>query len=116
MTPLDQVPDVEFVAVAATQQYFGIHSVLHHAWRSPFAGDDGVEAQMPPEIISEFLRAAIQLPLPEHIEALRIHYENSAWAAAVRSSQRADENSIGTAMHRVRGCVSRARGQRLRLD
>src|SRR5215475_10994993 len=114
MTPLDQIPDVEFVAVAATQQYFRIHSVLHHARRSPFAGDDSVESQVPPEIISKFLRATIQLPLPEYIEALLIHYENSAGTAAVRRSQRADKDSVGTAMNRMWGCVSRARGQRFR--
>src|SRR5215472_13620846 len=110
MTPFDQVPDVEFVAVAAAQQYFGIHSVLHHARRSPFAGDDGVESQVPPEIICKFLRATIQLPLSEHIEALVIHYENSAGAPAVRSAQRADKDPVGTAMNRVWGCVSCARG------
>ena len=71
---------------------------------------------MPPEIVGEFLRAAIQLPLPEDIEALVIHHENSAGTVAVRSSQRAHQDSVGTAMNRVRGCVSRARGQRLRLN
>src|SRR5262245_2672404 len=116
MTPLDQIPDVKFVAVAATQQYFRIHSILHHAGRPPFAGDDAVESQVPPEIISKFLRATIQLPLPEDIETLLIHYENSAGTAAVRSSQRADKDSVGTAMNRVRGCVSCARSQRLRLN
>src|SRR5262249_42386209 len=116
MTPLDQVPDVEFVAVSATEQYFGIHSVLHHARRSPFAGDGGVESQVPPEIISKFLRATIQLPLPEHIETLVIHYENSTGTAAVRSSQRADKDSVGAAMNRVWRCVSRTLGQRLGLN
>src|SRR5215471_12280045 len=116
MTPLDQIPNVQLVPVAATQQYFRIHSILHHVGRAPFAGDDGVVSQVPPEVIREFLRAAIQLPFPENIEALMIHHENSAGTAAVRSSQRADQDSVGTAMNRVRRCVSRARGQRLRLN
>src|SRR5438477_13011070 len=106
MTRLEQIPDVQLVAVAAIQQNFRIHSLVHHAGRSPFAGDDGVESQMPPEIIGEFLRAAIQLPLPEDIEALVVHHENSAGTAAVGSSQRADKDSVGTAMNRVRRCVS----------
>src|SRR6185436_4956194 len=89
MTPLQQIPDMQPVAVAATQQNFRIHSVLHHAGRSPFAGDDGVESQVPPEVISKFLRATIQLPLPEDIEALVIHHENSAGTTAVGSSVRA---------------------------
>src|SRR5260370_18661480 len=116
MTPLEQIPDVQLVAVAATQQNFRMSLVFHHAGRYTFAGDDGVESQVPPEVISKFLRAAIQLPLPEDIEALLIHHENSAGTAAVRSSQRADKDSVGTAMNRVRGCISRARGQRLRLN
>src|SRR5215831_3857985 len=116
MTPLDQIPDVELVTVAAAEQYFRIHSVPHHAGRSPFTGDRTVETQVPPKVISDFLGPAIQLPLPEHIEALGIHYENSAGTAAVRSSQRADEDAVGTAMNRVWGCVSRALGQRFRLD
>src|SRR3954452_21506415 len=103
MTPLAQIPDVQLVAVAATQQNFRIHSILHHAGRSPFAGEDGVESQVPPEVISQLLRATIQLPLPEHIEALLIHHENSAGTAAVRSSQRTDKDAVGTAMNRVRG-------------
>ena len=72
--------------------------------------------RVPPEIISEFLGAAIQLPRSEDIEALVIHHENSTWAVAVRGSQRAYQDSVGTAMNRVRGCVSGARGERLRLD
>ena len=90
MTPLEQIPDVELVAVTAAQQDLRIHSFVHHVGRSPFAGDDGVEAQVPPEIIRKFLRAAIQLPLPEDIEALVIHHENSTWTTTVRSAQRAD--------------------------
>src|SRR5262245_21969332 len=116
MTSLDQIPDVELVAVAASEQYFRIHSVFHHARCSPFAGDGGVETQVPPEIIRKFLRTTIQFPLSEHIEALLIHYENSSRAAAIRSSQRADKDSVGTTMNRMRGRVSRARSQRLRLN
>src|SRR5580704_12191625 len=116
MTPLEQIPDVQLVPVAAVQQDLRIHSLFHHAGRSPFAADQSVESEVPPEIISEFLRATIQLPLPEDIEALLIHHENSARPAAVRSSERADKDSVGTAMNRVRGCVSRTRGQRLRLN
>src|SRR5262245_54105936 len=102
MTPLVQIPHMQLVSVAAAQQNFRIHPVLHHAGRSPFACDDGVESQMPPEVIREFLRSAVQFPLPEHVEALWIHHENSARTAAVRRSQRADKNSVGTAVNRVR--------------
>src|SRR5947207_2509682 len=104
------------MAVAATQQNFRIYSVLHHVGRSPFAGDESIESQMPPEIIGELLWTSLQLPLPEDIEALVIHHENAAGTVAVRSSQRAHQDSVGTAMSRMRGCVSSARGQSLRLN
>src|SRR5580765_2261780 len=103
MTPLGQIPDVQLVAVAASQQNLRIHSLAHHVGSSPFAGNESVESQVPPEIISQFLRATIQLPLPEDIEALVIHHENSARTVPVRSSQRAHQDSVGTAMNRVRG-------------
>src|SRR5881394_1221470 len=106
MTPLWQIPDVHFVPVAAGQQDLRIYSLVHHVGRSPFAGNQSVESQVPPEIIGELLRAPLQLPLPEDIEAFVIHHENSAGTIAVRSSQRAHQDSVGTAMNRVRGCVS----------
>src|SRR5258706_14709179 len=105
MTSLGQIPDVQLVAIAAAQQDLRIHSLAHHVGRSPFAGDESVESKVPPEIVSEFLRASIQLPLPEDIEALLIHHKNSARTVAVRSSQRAHQDSVGAAMNRVRGCV-----------
>jgi hypothetical protein len=71
---------------------------------------------VPPEIVRKSLRATIQLPLPEDVEALVIHHEKSARTIAVRSSQRAHQDSVGTAMNRVRGRISRARGQSLRLN
>src|SRR5215472_13810146 len=108
MSPLEQIPDVQPVAVAAAKQNLRIYSIHHHVRGSPFAGDDRVESQVPPEVVRESLRAAIQLPLPQDIEAFVIHHENSAGTAAVRGPQRADKDSIGTAMNRVRGCVSGA--------
>src|SRR5687767_13393526 len=100
MAPLGQVPYMQLVTVAATQQYFRTHSILHHVGRSPFACDDRVESQVPPEIVGKLLRTAIQLPLAEHIEALMVHHENSSGTAAVRSSQRANQDPVGTAMNR----------------
>src|SRR5437762_3535574 len=110
MTPLDEIPDVQFVAVAASEQNLRIDSLIHHVWSSPFAGDESVESQVPPEIISKFLRTSLQLPLPENIEAFVIHHKNSAGTIAVGGSKRVHQDSVGAAMNRVRRCVSRARG------
>src|SRR5438309_7001414 len=111
MTPLGQIPDVHLLAITATQQNFRVYAILHHVGRSPFAADDRVESQVPPEIVCELLRSSVQLPLSEDLEALVIHYEDSAGAVAVWSSQRADQDAIGAAMNGVRRSVSSSRGQ-----
>src|SRR5947209_17051917 len=116
MTPLEQIPDVHRVAIPAVQQNLRMQAGFHHVEPSPFAADDRVESQVPPEIVCELLRSSVQLPLSEDLEALVIHYENSAGAVAVRSSQRADQDAIGAAMNGVRRSVSSSRGQSLRLD
>ena len=90
MPPFRQIPDVHLVTVAAAKQDLRIDSLPYHVGRSPFAGDESVESQVPPEIISELLSASLQLPLPEDLEALVIHHENSAGTVAIRSPQRAD--------------------------
>src|SRR5262249_26099090 len=104
------------MAVPAAKQNLRIYSFHHHVGCSPFAGDDRVESQVPPEVVREFLRAAIQLPLPQDLETFVIHHKNSARTASIRCPQRADKDSTRTAMHRVWGCISRASGQGLWLD
>src|SRR5437763_609288 len=99
MTPLGQIPNVKLVAVSARQQNLRIHSLAHHVGSSPFAGEERIESEVPPEIVGEFLWAAFQFPLPQHLEGLVIHHENSAWTVPVRSPQRAHQNSVGTAMN-----------------
>src|SRR6185369_16476219 len=116
MTSLDQIPDMQLVAIAATQQNLWIHAILHHVRRSPFAGDHRVVSQMPPEIVSKFLRATIQFPLSEKVEDLVIYQEKSTGTITVRRAQRAEQNSIGAAMNRVRRCISCTRSQRLWFD
>src|ERR1017187_6846946 len=108
MTPLEQIPDVQLGAGSHHSTEFPDSLPSHHVGRSPFAGDDGVESQVPPEVVGQFLRATIQLLFSEDIEALVIHHDNSAWTATVGSAQRADKDPVGTAMNRVRGCVSRS--------
>src|SRR5258705_13419191 len=100
MTPLGKIKDVQLMAVAASQQNLRIHSLAHHVGSSPFAADDGVVSQVPPEIICKFLRTTIQFPLPENLEALVIHHENSTRTVAARSPQCAHQDSVGTAMNR----------------
>src|SRR5580698_9354527 len=78
VTTLSQIPHMQRVAVATLQQDFGIHASFHHLRRSPFAGNHGVEAQMPPEIVGKKLRPAVDFPFPQNLKAVGIHDENSA--------------------------------------
>ena len=43
MTPLAQIPNVQLVAVPAFEENLGIHAVLHHIGRAPFAAHYGVQ-------------------------------------------------------------------------
>src|SRR5580693_1980775 len=101
MPALAQIPDVEFVAVPAFQQNFGIHAVLHHAGRAPFASDDGVQTQVPPKIVSQILWAAVEFPLPQDVEAVVIDDEDTAGSLAVGGAQGTRINTLGTAMNGV---------------
>ncbi len=113
---LRQIPNVQLVTVAALQQNFRIHALVHHVGRAPLAGDYGVEAQVPPEIVGQLLRAAVQFPLAHDVEAVLIHHEDSAGTVAVGRAEGARVNSLRPAMNRVRRGVAGARRQRFRLN
>src|SRR5205085_9192965 len=102
MTTPAQIPDMHLVAVFAAEQQVGLKPILDHVRLPPFAGEQGVETKMPPEIIMEKLRAPVHLPLAQHVERLAIQHKDSAGAIAVRSAQRAHVNSFRTAMGGVR--------------
>src|ERR1700691_2780110 len=94
------------MAVATLQENVGIHAGFHHIRRSPFAGDHGVQTQMPPEVISELLGATVDFPFAQNLKAFRIHYEDAAWAVSCSGTQCAAENSLRPAMDRVGPAVS----------
>ena len=98
------------MAVFAVEQEVGLQAGLDHVRRAPLAGEHGVEAEMPPEIVMENLRAAIHLPLAQHVERLAIQHEDAAGTVAVGRAKRADVEAFRSAMHRVAG-VSSSRGR-----
>src|SRR5216683_603004 len=98
MPPIAQVPDMNCVPVFACEQQLRYHPVFDHVRRAPFAGDCDVVAKMPPEIIRELLRPAIDFPSAEHLEALVIEQEYSAGSVALGRPQCADVNRIRPAM------------------
>src|SRR5678816_1303041 len=76
----------------------------------------GVQPQMPPEVVGQLLRTPVQLPFPEYVEAVVVHYEDPSRSIAVGCSKSAGVDSFRAAMNSVRRGVSGARGQRFRLD
>src|SRR5437667_3095151 len=65
MAAAPEVPNMQLVTIAAGQQNVRIHTVLHHVWSAPLARNQCVEAKVPPEIVSQCLRSAVDLPLAE---------------------------------------------------
>src|ERR1700686_2286307 len=76
--PLAQIPNMQRVTIAALQQNFGVHSLFDHVRRAPLAADERVISQVPPEVVTEILRSAIDFPLSQYVEALRIEDKNAA--------------------------------------
>src|SRR5580704_5733378 len=116
MPPVAQIPDMNRMPILVAEQQFGHDAVFDHVRRAPFAGDGHVPSKMPPEILREPLRPAIDFPSSEHVEALVVEQEYSARPVAAWRAQRADVNRVGTAMHSMRPAVARARRYLLSLD
>ncbi len=116
MAALAQIPDVKPMAVVAFDQALQAEPVLEHVGRAPFAADSDVVADVPPEVVGEKLRAAVDFPLAEHVETFVIEQEDSSGAAAVRAAHGAHVNRVGAAMERMRTAVAGARRDLFGLD
>ena len=103
-------------AVFAAEQDLRNEPVLERVGRAPFAGDHGVVAEMPPGVVGELLRPAIDLPAAERLEALVIHHEHAARRLAVLVAERRDVDAARPAMDGVRAGVAGLLGDLLRLD
>ena len=58
VAPPPQIPHVQPVAVLLAEEQLGIDAAAHHVGRAPLAADQGVVAQVPPEVVVQELRAA----------------------------------------------------------
>ena len=116
MAALAQVPQMQRVTVLAAEQQIGLHSIFDHFRRAPFAGDRNVVAEMPPEVVGQVLRSAVDLPAAEHVDALMVEQKESAGTVAVGSTQRAHIDRVGAAMNRMRPAVTGARGEFFGFD
>ncbi len=116
MLALVQIPDVHGMAVLAAQQQLRHQAALDHVGRAPFAGDHHVMAEMPPEIISQLLRSAVDLPAAQHLEGLVVHQEDAARPVARGIAERADIDALRPAMDGVDARVAGLLGDLLGLD
>ena len=113
---LVQIPEMQPPPVFAAEQDFRNQALLEGVGRAPFAGDHGVMAEMPPEVIGQFLRTAVHFPLTHDLETLRIEQENAARRLAFPVAERVDVDAFRTAMDGVQPGISRLFGHLLRLD
>src|SRR3712207_3399078 len=96
------------MAIFASQELLGVEPAFDHIRRAPLAGDHGVVAEMPPEVVGKILRSSIDLPGPERVEALVVHDEHAPRSFAVGIPQRAYVDALRTTVDGVGAAVARA--------
>src|SRR6185437_10218904 len=112
---LVEIPEMQLAPVFAAEQQLRHEARLEHVGRPPLARHHGVVAEMPPHVVGEFLRPALDLPAAEHLEALMVHEEDAARPLALLIAERAHIDAVGPAMDGVRARVAGALGELLRL-
>ena len=111
-----QIPNVHLMTVFAAQEQIGLQSVFDHVRGAPFAGQQRVETEMPPEIVLEKLWTPVHLPLTQNVERFAIEHENAARAVAIGRSERANVNAFRSTVNRVWTRIIRARKNFFWLD
>src|ERR1700751_5352998 len=104
------------MSILAGHQQVRLYSMLDHIRRTPLTGHRDVVAKMPPEVIGQVLRAALDFPSSQHLETLMIKQKQAAWAFTLRRTQGADVNGIRAAMKRMRPAIAGTRSKFFRLD
>lgn len=116
MLPLLQVPEMQAAAILGGEQNLRHQSVLKRVGRAPFAGHHGVVAEMPPGIVGETLRPAIDFPAAEHVEGLGVHQEHAARRFAACVAERRDIDAVRPAMDGMRAAIAGGLDHFFRLD
>src|SRR5918998_3430164 len=96
------------MAVFPSHEFLWIESALDHVRRAPLAGDHGVVAEVPPEVVGQVLRSPIDLPGAQRLEALVVHDEYASRSFAVGATKRAHVEALRTAVDGVGTAVARA--------
>src|SRR5437588_12946474 len=107
---------MQLVAIAALQQDIRVDAVLDHLRVPPLAADDRVVAEMPPEIVGEVLRTAVELPFAADLEAVVVDDEDAARTVAGGGAEGADVDAVRSAMAGMRAAVAGPVRDLLRLD
>src|SRR6516162_11060703 len=101
-----EVPEMQPPAISAAEQHLGHQPVLESVRRAPFAGHERVVAEMPPAVIGKLLRAALDFPSAERLEAFVIHHENAPGRLAFTVAERGDVDPARAAMDGVRARIA----------
>src|ERR1700716_3724545 len=96
------------MTVSAIQKMIGLQPLFYPVRSTPFAADQCVMAQMPPEIVRQLLRSTIDFPASEHVEVIMINKEDSAWSGPIGCAKRADINTFRTAVNCMRPGITGA--------
>src|SRR5262245_51672738 len=111
-----QIPDMHLMSIFAAKEQVWLNSVFNHVRSAPLAADQCVKPQVPPKIVMQELRAAVDFPLTENFKRLAIEHEDPTGALAVGISERANVNGFRPAVNCMRARIIRARENFLRLD
>src|SRR5947207_209504 len=116
MPAATQIPDMHLMSIFAGEEKIRLQSVFDHLRRAPFATQQRIETQMPPEIVMQKLWAPIHLPLTQDFERLTIEHENTARTVAIGGSESANVNAFRPAVNRMRTRIVSASKNFFRLD
>src|SRR5215212_5842455 len=106
---LPQVPEVQAMSVLAIEQQLGLDATTDHVRRAPFAADQGVIAEVPPEVVVQVLLAPLDLPAAAHVEGVVVEDEDPTRPVAVGGTERADVDAVRTTVDGVPIGVARLR-------
>src|SRR5262245_15820001 len=104
------------MAVLAAQQKLRVEAVLHQVGWAPFGGDHGVMPQVPPEVVSQQLRAVLLLPWTLQLESIGVHQEDAAGTIAGGGAERAAIDGVRAAVNGVRRGITGLLDKLFRLD
>src|ERR1700732_2410407 len=109
VSPLPKIPEVNPMAILVGEQILRHDPVLELRWQRPLARHHVIAWQVPPEIIMQRLRAAIDLPPSENLECLAVHDEDARRSISTilaTAAESADVNAVRPAVHGVRPRVT----------